>query len=774
MISKLSIQKFGIFEGFDWNRSVGSEAKFVDINIFYGRNYSGKTTLSNVFKSIEDKRLSSKFENASFDFTFYNGDVLLASRISESSLYKIRVFNQDYIKENLSWLRADNGEIRPFAILGSHNVEIEKRISEIDSLLGSEEKRLGLLFELQGLKKRYEEDYGKIRNAENELNDMLKSKARDIKVDTFTYNSPVYNINNIVNDITCGKDFTSVSEEFRHDLVTKISEEDKGSLQNLSIQLVDIRLVHSEILDLVNHNIIRSEPIAELLNNRDLQEWVRNGIKLHGHTDTVCGFCGSDIAAGFWDRLRGHFNEDSELHLEKLKIKFKEVEGYRMNIKEKVLNIYSKEKLFTHIHHEITPKIGKLLELLDIYDQEINYLLVAITDKIDDVFNSHTVRDITDPSKEIEDIVTSINDIIKQHNDHSNSLSKRKAEARQILRLCDAQNYGRDIKYNQKNEKINQFRHELEVLREQKNSMADRVTSLIGEKHHLSSQLKNESKGAELVNTYLSHFFGHTELRLVADEVDGRTVFSIRRNHSPAFNMSEGECSLVAFCYFIAKIDDDLNADNDIDKTIIFIDDPISSLDSNHVFFMFGIIDALIVRPKKFKQLFISTHNLDFLKYLKRLRTSSEVKTESYLVERLGHTSSVRPMPRYLKKSTTEFLYLFHIVYSASQNDIGDIDDALLYGFGNNLRKFLESYLYFKYPNYKKLGEKIDSFFKEDVVAATLINRAINEYSHLEEQFDRGLDAVDFIGMQKVAKLIMQKIEAVDKEQYDAMVESIK
>jgi len=47
------------------------------------------------------------------------------------------------------------------------------------------------------------------------------------------------------------------------------------------------------------------------------------------------------------------------------------------------------------------------------------------------------------------------------------------------------------------------------------------------------------------------------------------------------------------------------------------IDDPISSLDSNHVFFVFSLIDSIIAKPKKYTQLFISTHNLDFLKYIK-------------------------------------------------------------------------------------------------------------------------------------------------------------
>jgi wobble nucleotide-excising tRNase len=66
----------------------------------------------------------------------------------------------------------------------------------------------------------------------------------------------------------------------------------------------------------------------------------------------------------------------------------------------------------------------------------------------------------------------------------------------------------------------------------------------------------------------------------------------------------------------MAKLEDEKSKDK---KLIIWIDDPISSLDSNHIFFIFSLIETVIAKPKIYKQLFISTHNLDFLKYLKRL-----------------------------------------------------------------------------------------------------------------------------------------------------------
>ena len=83
-----------------------------------------------------------------------------------------------------------------------------------------------------------------------------------------------------------------------------------------------------------------------------------------------------------------------------------------------------------------------------------------------------------------------------------------------------------------------------------------------------------------------------------------------------AYHLSEGECSLLAFCYFLAKLDD---IDTKDTKPIIWIDDPVSSLDGNHIFFLFSLLNAEIVSSGRFEQLFVSTHSLEFLKYLKKL-----------------------------------------------------------------------------------------------------------------------------------------------------------
>src|SRR5690606_11101266 len=159
----------------------------------------------------------------------------------------------------------------------------------------------------------------------------------------------------------------------------------------------------------------------------------------------------------------------------------------------------------------------------------------------------------------------------------------------------------------------------------------------------------DEEKGALKVNAYLNNFFGHDFLTLQAleapDQSGGKKIrFEIIRNGKKAHHLSEGECSLIAFCYFMAKFED---IETKGCKPIIWIDDPISSLDSNHIFFVYSLINSEIVAKQDFEQVFVSTHNLDFLKYLKRLPNGG--KTEKFIVLRDGPKSQIRLMPKYLK-----------------------------------------------------------------------------------------------------------------------------
>ncbi|MDD4330470.1 MAG: AAA family ATPase [Aliarcobacter sp.] len=159
----------------------------------------------------------------------------------------------------------------------------------------------------------------------------------------------------------------------------------------------------------------------------------------------------------------------------------------------------------------------------------------------------------------------------------------------------------------------------------------------------------------------------------------------------------------------MAKIKDKLEDEINPNRLIIYIDDPISSLDSNHIFFIFSLIEHKITKQKKYKQLFISTHNLDFLKYIKRLTLPGKPKNtlRHFLIEmnqkENDKKSNIKIMPQHLKDYVTEFNFLFNEIYKlykAENLETFSKDDYnQFYNIPNNIRKFLEYYLFYKYPN---------------------------------------------------------------------------
>jgi wobble nucleotide-excising tRNase len=114
---------------------------------------------------------------------------------------------------------------------------------------------------------------------------------------------------------------------------------------------------------------------------------------------------------------------------------------------------------------------------------------------------------------------------------------------------------------------------------------------------------------------------------------------------------------------------------------VVYIDDPISSLDSNHVFQVYAILKNLFFekisdaqgKPKTVitcKQLFISTHNFEFFEMLKKLPIDRQKPTQTdgaryYLVKRLSPTASTLvDLPASLRQYTSEYHYLFSVIYA--------------------------------------------------------------------------------------------------------------
>ena len=788
MIKKIKyIDKFAVFNGFDWDAIVrdknDSIAEFKKLNILYGRNYSGKTTLSRIFRAFEKGCKHEKYLSAQFELD-HSGNEKLCHESLDNCSYAIRVYNKDFVDENLKWLTDEQGSIKPFAILGEKNIEIENEIASKEKELGNEEAKTGLRHDLKVKGDEHQKKQVERSTNQAALDEKLRRKALDDIKRNPLYNAVTYNITKVNEDI---KNLKIKPRQFltEKEIETKkaiLKEQTKDDVQTLPSVKPSFRTIYEKGEKLLGREIKPTESIQDLLNDALLQEWVRTGIEYHKGKRTNCAFCGGNIPPELWQKLDAHFSKESEELRNEINnhITFVEQE------KQKINNVLKLEKTkFYSIFYEQFDEKKKSWDLeVKQYCTSMDGLISELRNRAKDIFKIKKITTFIDNSKNIEDLHGGFNELVIEHNSKTKTLSNDQILARESLRLDEVARFIKDIGYENELNKIKDLTEQEGVLNKARGELLERILKIESEIDELKVQLKDERKGADKINEYLNHYLGHKGLKLVAVERKDDTSFNfqIMRGADVAHNLSEGECSLVAFCYFMAKLDD---IDTKNKELIIWIDDPVSSLDNNHIFFVFSLIESIIAKPIKqddgsnsyrYMQLFISTHNLDFLKYLKCLSRpdkKKEKKTEFFLIEGGNNGSGLKPMPDYLKDYITEFNYLFHQIYKCTDGKVKNKDHVVFYNFGNNLRKFLEAYLFYKYPVNKSINEKLKMFFKDDQTAIALTNRLDNEFSHLEELFDRSMRPIDIPEIPTLANYVLARIKEKDDEQFGALMESI-
>jgi wobble nucleotide-excising tRNase len=796
------IKNMAVFHDFRWASSVKDDgnniAEFKKINILYGRNYSGKTTLSRIFRALETGSVSDKYSSPEFQLSFEGG--ITATQDSLTSHGQVvRVFNEDFVRDNLRFIVDDEQTINSFAILGEDNTKLEEEIEKHESELGNEEDKSGLIGELLGadekLKGAQKAHGDKSSELEKKLSDKANKAGTGIKHNK-AFGDAIYNVTKIKKDIsTVAKDtYSPLTDEQVGKFHDLLREEPKTEISESSSFNLQYTVITSKAKELIEKKIQASDPIQELLNDAALASWVRTGRGHHQKKRDKCAFCGSDLPEDLWEKLDKHFNQESEELRQALETLLGSIERERSRVPN-LLKIKNSD-FYSNFTADLDSLAEQLSTLSTSYSQSLDSIKEQVEKRRDDIFAPLEFK----TPESIEDALNAVRDSYEQLRNESNqftaSLSADQSEARAALRLHEVYTFINDIKYGDECTAIEALNEAMGKAEKAKNTVKEKVDVKREKINELKAQLKDESKGADRVNDYLNNFFGHQSLSLKAiEESPGDASsgyrFEVTRNDKKAFHLSEGECSLIAFCYFMAKLEDIETKGN---QPIIWIDDPISSLDANHIFFIYSLINAEIVKPEKyedggeikerdrFKQLFISTHNLDFLKYLKRLpgvnnderKKEAKRKSSFLIIEREDKASIIRRMPNYLRDYVTEFNYLFEQIFKcASINTVDDSNYTTFYNFGNNARKFFEIYLYYKFPDKGMTEDTLELFFGDERIPAVLTDRINNEYSHLAGIFERGSTPVEVPEMQTAAKLILQKIEERDRNQYSALLQSI-
>lgn len=777
MIKKISeIKNFAVFKNFDWDKETKNEKgqviDFSHINFLYGRNYSGKTTLSRIFRAIETDDKLEKYKQGSFNLKLYDGTDFNATDLIKFP-YKVRVFNEDFTKDKLLFINNPESGVAPFAVLGN-NANIEREIQKIKNELGSniEKEETGLYLERVKANTDWNEANNRLKKAEKDLSDILSKKATEKEYGIkhcSDYGDINYNISKLKTELNEVSSQNLLSAADATKLRSEIQEKPKSIPTTTENNYPNFEEINKLAKSIVEKPIVEEGKITELVSNAMANKWVEEGCDLHREKES-CFFCGGKITKDRWSALERHYDESTKTLQKDLEVASDEINKTIKSIEE--LYILNKNDYFLEFHKEI----GEIEQEMSSIRQECTVILNKVLEQIEkrqkEIHIQHQYTEHFFDTNKIKNIYNKIQSLNKRANEYSKTLSTKQDENKKKLRLSEIARFKEEIGYTNRIDEIEKEKKvvlDKKTIKEEKDNKIKLLEDQIKSKER---QRQNEEEGAVKVNNIIKNHFGHQsiELRAVKKEGEEGIFFDVFRQDEKAYNLSEGERNLIAFAYFVAKLEDIQTIS---EKPIIWIDDPISSLDANHTFFMFSLIDQQIISKNNWTQIFISTHSLDFLRYLKRIHEPKGYSRRWFLIERCENNSSIIDMPKYMKEHVTEFNYLFHQIYKCSEDK--NTNNDVFYNFGNNARKFLEAYLYYRYPDNEKnsIRDKLKLFF-DDEKAATTIDRIDNELSHLEGLIERGMSILEYPEIKKCAKFILNTIKQKDPEQYNAFLRSIK
>lgn len=732
-----AIKNFGVYKDFN-GRDLHN---FGQTNVIYGWNYSGKTTLSRVFSSVQNKEMHPKFQNGEFKLIHESG--VITHQDINTNNKNIRVFNSEYIKDNLKW---DNSEpLNPISFELGENIQIREQIDKNECLLDRIEGR-------NGYKNRREKYNRKIQ--EFDKFEKTKFSAEASKIRSLLNSSKPFTLVHfkplVVTVLENLEAYLLKDPKYEEVKKTATATNNKETIKLVTYKL-SAEPIHNTFSEILVSCPKQSKTIEILENNKAKYDWAKAGVSLHTEKDS-CGFCGSSLLSERIQELNSYFsNEAGKLRNEITACK--EQISNEISTVEKIVLPKSKNDLFESLQVKFEDALNLIGNKKQQYIIYLKSLEQGIINKeITNLFNRVTPSNYAEHFKvDLDLALLALNEVLKEHNLMVENFESEKENARVAFILHHVADFLIQEKYVQIREMAN-------VAKSCLSKVDACVFKINKENDSLRGKIKSVVAAQEKLNGYIQTLLGSKD---IAIEVGKDDKFNLRRGNVYAENLSEGEKTAISFSYFIASLAA-LDSAGELKNTIVYIDDPVSSLDSNHIAQIFSFINSFFFRGKKtddryFKQLFISTHNADFFSFLKASYNFGMKNGAKYyfVTKHESDRSKIIPLPNTLKVHS-EYLYLFELVYSYYK-DPAKFDKLFVNLLPNAIRRFLELYTLTKYPGSdKEAGERI-----KDLLGEIENSVLLNHFSHLAS-FEKLASQDPLVA--NIPELVKETIDLVKKD----------
>jgi wobble nucleotide-excising tRNase len=572
-----------------------------------------ENTIDESGKCTTDKLITRGRNEAFFKFKITDGDGNIKENIRISlekgtlpgipnTNYIFHTFNQDYVENNIKTLNFEkNSDVDGF-ILGRLNIDLNE---EENKLAQKKEDDKNLTIQIADEVNQYvETEIKPIRD----INRIKEYKLLHVKDLYSRFQTDQFEVEKSMESLLA--DYNKI----------KSVPETLARLNELEPIHIDSNFILS-ILDDCRKEFVLSDIAAEFKEKvRSKQKFIEIGLDLID--DNLCPFCEQDFQANalsLIDQYNEYLQDKEAVTLKRFETYQNRIEEIRKYIKQKNKEIEKRVLEYDNYKSKYIPSLSeKALVNVDTSNilVELNELEDLIEEQRKDISKSVSVEKdfeavIAHGVVLVNQKITRNNELLKEMNNKLDRISEESLAVRR--EICKAAFNHLTIKHKTSFENIANLRKEIIELED---DIKDKK---------LQQRVSKKDKMVETIKNVLGYFFAN---KYSLDPNTFRLTFNndVLEKDEANHVLSDGEKTIVAFAYFIGDVHLKVSSEDDYKKLFFIIDDPISSMDFDHVYTLCGVLrDLKEILPKLGRErMFVFTHNSEFMRVLTHHRIISK------------------------------------------------------------------------------------------------------------------------------------------------------
>ena len=428
------------------------------------------------------------------------------------------------------------------------------------------------------------------------------------------------------------------------------------------------------------------------LNTEDKIDFAKKGSEIHNKGEE-CAFCGNPVPEQVFDEIEKYFSSDEMKALET------EIQRNKKSIREKITEIEAVDFDTNDFYSDFAERAQSVkMQINELKDQQTGFLEM-LEGALEEKEKSSNMRiemesvdikipnDFTEGEKELANLVDENN---------RNDLAQKQRNAKEQLRFHEIKMLLDKSKYEEKKTR----RQDLEVFwkkaQEQlENELAkivikqDQIEDLGLRIKILQGETRNEEKLAKNINEKLENATSFILKHCKDEEEKGfyQVECSRTKRIRSIKELSTGEKNMIAFLYFIEKLNE-IGEENAGENRIVVFDDPMNSNDDTMQYLMIDELQQLMKSINGLDVMIILTHNNHFYLNVKYGRSYKDDKFIRLLST--GNCVEIKTITRGEDDFKTSYEALWKDLRFLFDNEEATPEILL-----NPLRRIIDTYLKF-------------------------------------------------------------------------------